>query len=379
MNPFLHSFAHPWLQLAGHACGWSALGLAMAVAQPVELPPPASLGEPAYLNGQLIYSLDEKPTPECHASTILELEDGLMAAWFGGTYERHPDVGIWVSLNVDGSWSKPVEVANGFQHDSLRYPCWNPVLVQPEGGPILLFYKVGPNPRAWWGMLTLSEDRGRSWSRPTKLGEDGAIGHLLGPVKNKAIQLPDGSLLCPSSTEVETEDGLFWRVHFERTSDLGKTWEVIGPINEGTEFDAIQPSILRYPDGRLQVLCRSRQGVVAQSWSTDGGKSWSRMRATDLPNPNAGTDALTLDDGRQLLVYNHTLRQGDFPRSRNMLNVAISEDGNAWTPVMTLERSEGEFSYPAVIQTRDGLVHITYTYQRKAVKHVVLDPDELRP
>jgi len=348
------------------------------IAQEMEIPPLVQSTEPhpAYLQAGLIYPLDNKPTPECHASTLVEVSDGLVAAWFGGTYERHPDVGIWVSVNTEGSWSKPVEVANGYQNDSLRYPTWNPVLFYPEGGPLMLFYKVGPNPREWWGMLTTSADEGRTWSYPVKLGEHEKIGHLLGPVKNKPIQLEDGSILCPSSTEIEDADGTRWRVHFERTQDLGKTWEVYGPINDGIEFDAIQPSILTYPNGSMQVLCRTRQQVVGQSWSKDGGKTWSEMRATGLPNPNAGTDALTLKDGRQLLVYNHTTRQGDFPKSRNMLNVALSENGEDSTPVMTLERQEGEYSYPAVIQTSDGKVHITYTYRRRGVKHVVVDPQE---
>ncbi len=101
------------------------------------------------------------------------------------------------------------------------------------------------------------------------------------------------------------------------------------------------------------------------------------MTATGLPNPNAGADAVTLSDGRQLLVYNHTHQNGDFPRSREMLNVAVSKNGAEWKTVMTLERQEGEYSYPSVIQTSDGLVHITYTFRRESVKHVVLDPAKL--
>lgn len=349
---------------------------AMLQAQKLDspLPPAATTGTPGYLQGELIYPLDAKPTPECHASTLVVLEDGIAAAWFGGTYERHPDVGIWLSFNLDGTWSKPVEVANGYQNDSLVYPTWNPVLFQPEGGPLMLFYKVGPSPREWWGMLITSTDGGRTWSDPKKLGQDPAVGHLLGPVKNKPIQLADGAILCPSSTEERRGSSDYWRVHFELTRDMGNTWEVYGPINDGEAFDAIQPSILTYENGRLQILCRSRQGVVTQSWSKDQGKTWTPMRETSLPNPNAGTDALTLQDGRQLLVYNHTQREGDFPRGRNMLNVALSEDGESWRPVLTLERAPGEYSYPAVVQAPDGKVHLTYTYQRRSVKYVVLDP-----
>lgn len=226
-------------------------------------------------------------------------------------------------------------------------------------------------------MLMTSEDEGKTWSAPGKLGE-GPLGHLIGPVKNKPIQLADGSLLCPSSTEADIDGETFWKVHFEKTADLGKSWEVIGPINDGEAFDAIQPSILTYPDGRMQVLCRTRRQVIAQSWSEDGGQTWSAMSATELPNPNSGTDAVTLADGRQLLVYNHSVRKGAFPAGRETLNVALSGDGRNWRPVMTLERQEGEYSYPAVIQSADGMVHITYTYRRRSIKYVLLDPGKLK-
>jgi len=358
----------------------------------IENPPPLiGPGTDGYLSGELIYPLEGRPTPECHASTIVETPAGMVAAWFGGTHEKHDDVGIWVSRLRDGTWSKPVEVVNGVQTKDLRYPCWNPVLFQPktgnagtgEDGPLMLFYKVGLNPREWWGMLTLSNDGGETWSHPSKLGENTAVGHLLGPVKNKPIQLVDGAILCPSSTETEdAEGGDIWAVHFEITRDLGKTWEVIGPINDGIEFDAIQPSILTTPNGDLLILCRTRQNVVGQSWSRDGGRTWGVLTGTDIPNPNAGTDAVTLTDGRQVLVYNHSIREGDrkdpatYPKKRQTLNVALSPDGQTWHPIMTLEDDirGTEYSYPAVIQTTDGNVHVTYTWNRKTIKHVVLDP-----
>ncbi len=341
--------------------------------QNYRIPPLAEPGKGALLTSELIYPLDNKPTPQCHASTIVETRSGLAAAWFGGKFESSPDVGIWLSLHDGKRWLKPVEVANGGQDGGKRYACWNPVLFQPANGPLLLFYKVGPSPSRWWGMLITSADDGTTWSPPRKLGDDAKIGHLLGPVRSKPIQLKDGTILCPSSSE---HDG--WRVHFEMTRDLGKTWEVIGPINDGKEFSAIQPTALTYADGRIQVLCRSRQGVLTQSWSRDGGRTWSPMTATTLPNPNAGADAVTLHDGRQLLIYNHTTSRGAFPAGRNMINVAISADGVQWTPLLTLERSNGEFSYPAMIQSADRKVHMTYTYERRSIKHVVVDAEQLQ-
>jgi len=340
------------------------------------LPDPAVAGEGAYIKGELIYPLANRPTPECHASTLVETGSGIMAAWFGGSHEKNKDVGIWTSHLHDGSWSHPIEVANGVQNENLRYPCWNPVLFQPAEGPLMLFYKVGPSPREWWGELMLSEDQGQSWSSPRKLGES-SLGHLIGPVKNKPIQLEDGSILCPSSSERIEQGQTYWQVHFELTQDLGKSWDVIGPINDGIEFDAIQPSILSYENGDMQILCRTIQDVISESWSQDGGATWSPMKATELPNPSAGTDAVTLKDGRQLLVYNHSKRGRQAP-GRKILNVAISHDGISWTPVLTLEKQKGEYSYPAVIQSSDGLVHITYTYNRQSIKYLVLDPQKIK-
>jgi predicted neuraminidase len=313
--------------------------------------------QPGLLKSEFIY--ETAPFPSCHASPIAESKSGLVAAWFGGTGEKHPDVGIWLSRFAGDRWTAPVEVANGVESSDKRYPCWNPVLFQPKTGPLLLFYKVGPNPGSWWGMMMVSENGGESWSKPRRLPEG-----ILGPIKNKPIQLANGDLLCPSSTE-----HMGWRVHFERTRDLGQTWEMIGPVNDGKEIGAIQPSILFHKEGRLQAVARTRQGKICEIWSEDEGKTWGQMTLTSLPNPNSGIDAVTLKDGRHLVVYNHT------SRGRSPLNVAVSGDGKHWQAALVLEDDPGkEFSYPAVIQTGDGLVHTTYTWKRQRVRHAVLDP-----
>lgn len=306
---------------------------------------------------------DDPPTPSCHASTIVEARKGFLAAWFGGTDEGEPDVCIYLARLDGGKWSKPSKVIDGLQDDGRRFPCWNPVLARPKDGPVLLFAKVGPSPSKWWGVLSTSVDDGQTWSKPRKLPEG-----ILGPIKNKPIVLPDGALLCPSSAE---DKELGWRVFLERTPDLGKTWASVGPLNDGLKIAAIQPSILTHPGGTLQVLCRSRQGKIAESWSSDLGKTWTPMALTDLPNPNSGTDALTLLGGRHLLVYN------PIPKGRTPLAVALSDDGKSWKQALVLEDQPGEYSYPAAIQAADGRVHVTYTWKRERIKHVVVDPKML--
>src|ERR1043166_1545113 len=313
--------------------------------------------QPGLVKSEFIF--ETAPFPQCHASTIAETKDGLVAAWFGGTHEKNPDVGIWLSRLATGHWTAPREVANGVQTTGIRFPCWNPVLFQPKQGPLLLFYKAGPSPSRWWGMLMTSEDGGETWSVARRL-PDG----ILGPIKNKPVQLRDGTIVCPSSTE---DKG--WQVHFERTSDRGQTWQATGPVNDGRTIGAIQPAILVQPGGLLHAVGRTQQGRIFEISSRDEGRSWGPMTLTSLPNPNSGLDAVTLKDGRHLLVYNHT-RSG-----RSPLNVAISPNGREWSATLVLENEPGqEFSYPAVIQSGDGLVHITYTWKRRRIKHATLDP-----
>jgi hypothetical protein len=233
----------------------------------------------------------------------------------------------------------------------------------------MLFYKVGPDPVGWWGLVRMSQDGGQTWRDARRL-PDG----ILGPIKNKPVQLANGDILCPASSESPGADPA-WRVHFERTSDSGLSWTKVSPAprTAGREFNAIQPSILFHSQNRLQAIGRTRSKQVFETWSDDWGRTWTPLALTALPNPNSGTDAVTLRDGRHLIVYNHT------SKGRSPLNVAVSQDGKAWQAALVLESDPGEYSYPAMIQTKDGLVHITYTWKRQKVRHVVIDPARLSP
>jgi len=319
----------------------------------------------AIVTTEFIY--EHAPFPSAHASTIIEVQDGLLAAWFGGTRERAPDVGIWMARRVNGAWTAPVEVATGVQPDGTRLPCWNPVLFDAGDGGVTLFYKVGPSPSEWWGMAMTSRDGGKSWTDQRRLPNG-----VLGPIKNKPVRLADGTVVSGSSTE-STGSPSVWRVHFERSEDKGRTWSIVKPAaaTTGSEPDAIQPAILVHRDGRLQAVGRSRSQRIFETWSNDRGKTWTPLAFLSLPNPNSGLDAVTLRDGRHVIVYNHTTQ------GRTPLNLTVSRDGATWSAPVVLESEPGEYSYPAVIQTSDGMVHVTYTWKRERIKHVVIDPARL--
>jgi len=341
----------------------AAVIAAGAVARAVGVPDDAAIA-----TSEFVY--ETAPFASAHASTIVETRDGLVAAWFGGTREGANDVGIWVSRRAGKTWTPPVEAATGVQFDGTRYPCWNPVLFDaPAGGTLSLFYKVGPSPQRWWGMVRTSRDNGRTWSDATRLADG-----ILGPIKNKPIRLSDGTIISPSSTE-SPESPSRWRVHFERSTDAGRTWTAVAPQTSasGPDINAIQPSILVHADGRLQAIGRTRSQRIFETWSTDRGQTWTPITLTALPNPNAGIDAVTLRDGRHAVVYNHTAS------GRTPLNVAVSRDGTKWDAALVLERDPGEYSYPAVIQSADGIVHVTYTWKRQRIRHVAFDPAKLAP
>lgn len=315
--------------------------------------------DPRVTLSEFVYS--SAPFPSAHASTIEETGGVLVAAWFGGTSEGAPDVGIWLSRKVEGKWTPPVEVANGMQPDGKQLPCWNPVLFKPKTGALTLYYKVGASPHEWWGEVRMSGDAGHTWSNAKKLPAG-----FLGPIKNKPVQLASGAIVSPSSTE-SGDTPPKWRVHFELSTDRGATWKSTAPP-DAADVNAIQPTIFVLPDGKLQALVRTQSAKVFETLSADGGTSWSPLAPTELPNPNSGIDGIVLRDGRQLLVFNRS------ETDRTPLNVAVSTDGKTWQDLLVLEKDPGEYSYPAVIQTRDGLVHITYTWKRRRIKHVIIDP-----
>lgn len=322
------------------------------------------------LKFEALVMADKRPRPSHHASTIVELSPGsFMASWFGGTFEGKPDVGIWVSRwSVgEGAWSEAKEVVAPH-----GVPTWNPVLFKrPSNGELLLFYKIGKHPSNWKGYLKRSSDDGQTWGEQEYLGKG-----IVGPAKNKPVELADGTLLAGTSDEGGS-DGKYWTTWVEESKDGGRTWTRIGPIE--MEGKIIQPALFFDSEGKLRMVIRSRKRYMALAKGDESGHGWGEASLTDIPCPNSGLDAVNLKDGRILLVYNHSFKRG--LAGRSILAVALSaDDGVTWKRALTLEDTGGkvvEFSYPAVIQASNGDVLISYTWGRQNIKTVLLDPSKL--
>ena len=313
------------------------------------------------------YIADEPVTNNSHAATLVEIiPNQLMAAWFGGKYEGAKDVGIYFSVYKDKKWSVPQNLIRPAIVKGDTLPCWNPVLFKSKSENLYLFYKVGKNPREWFGAMITSKDNGATWSTPKYLPEG-----MLGPIKNKPVEVVPGVILCGSSTEsTETNQ---WRVHVETYTEATDSWEKTA-VADQKQFDVIQPTFLVHSNAIIQMLSRSKHNKIITSWSRDNGRNWAETDSLNVVNSNSGIDALTLSK-KSFLLVNNPLPQGkDWFNGRNILDVEYSANGISWKKLFDLEnQKEGEFSYPAIIRTSDGKIHVLYTYNRKYIKHVAFD------
>ena len=307
------------------------------------------------------FIFETAPFPSCHASTIVEIGPGeFLAAWFGGTAEGKPDVAIWSARLKQGKWSAPVELAR-----EPQIATYNPVLFHSADRTLWFYYRFGPHPTTWTSARRMSKDGGQTWSETEYLPAG-----LLGPIRNKPLLLGDGSLI--SGTSVESYQA--WTSWIERSTDNGQSWTRHGPlIYPGVNKGSIQPAVVPLGPNRLRAFVRTTQaiGKVAYADSTDGGRTWTALKASGLPNPNSGIDAVGLKDGRIVMAYNHS------GAKRSPLNLAVSRDGETWKMFKVLESEPGEYSYPAIIQASGGNLHVTYTWRRQRISHVEIPLSEI--
>lgn len=310
-----------------------------------------------------------QPFTECHASTILHLQNGkFLAAWFGGKKEGTDDVGIWLTRGEPGNWSKPIEIAK-LRNDAH----WNPVLFQSPQGKVFLFFKVGKKIPSWETWVKTSDDNGETWTEAKELvaGDKGGRG----PVRNKPIVLSNGAWIAGASHEEGN-----WDAFADISTDSGKTWRAAAYIKlDRTKMKGkgvIQPTLWESSPGKVHMLLRSSEGAIYRADSDDYGKTWSEGYKTNLPNPNSGIDLTKLPDGTLVLAYNpDTSNWG----SRSPLSLTISTDnGKTWPKILDIDSGskDDEFSYPGVISYGDT-VAVCYTWNRKKIAYWIGTKDDL--
>lgn len=314
----------------------------------------------------------------------------------GGAREAAPAVPMGDGKNYPW-WMAPAKNSGKpLVDETWRKPCYNPVLFQIPGGDLVLYYKIGYGVGDWTGWQVRSKNGGKTWGKPEALAKG-----FLGPIKNKPVYI-NGRIIAPSSTE-----GNGWKFHFEISDDKGKTWKYVGPVDAeyslptalrkagikketGDDLEAgevltekgaqpilcIQPSILLLKDGRLMAIGRTRNAKLAVTYSSDCGDTWSKVVLSDLPNNNSGTDAVTLADGRQVVVFNDFATLPGTPKGvRTPVSIAVSEDdGKTWKNAVVLEDSPiSQYSYPSIIQGKDGKLHCVYTWRRKRIAYKAIE------
>jgi len=286
--------------------------------------------------------------PFNHAPTLVELPGrDLLAAWYGGSYEGARDVVVLSSRfeRISNAWKEPSVLV-----DTPDRSDGNPVLFVDRYENVWLFYVTMEG--NWWDSCVIkyvkSEDGGFTWSSPTILRSE--WGWM---TRNKPLTLRNGYILLP----IYDEDR--WRSMVMISEDDGETWTRYGDIK--TDQGVIQPTVVQLRDGSLLMYMRTggKGGYIWKSASTDNGRTWTAACKTQLRNPNSSIEMVKTSDRNIVLAFN------DSSAGRSPLNVALStNDGCTWPFKKSLEIGQGEFSYPSVIQSRDGNIHVVYTHRR---------------
>jgi len=304
--------------------------------------------------------------PVHHCSTLTEAPNGdLVCVWYGGSYESSDDQVLFVSRRKKGerAWSTPEVLVTG----TLMHPPGNAVVFRIDSERMGLIWGRMDASRpirrgGGWSqcqlMIRFSNDNGHTWTDDREM--PGLFGCL---PRNAPITLHDGAFAVPLSGKTAGRSGGFLLV----TRDAGRTWQPSGVMPGGS-----QPTVIQRDDGSLLAFLRSFPNIL-RSESTDLGATWTIPEPTDFRCPGSGIAMCRLDNGHLVLVYNNSPTH-----DRTPLNIVRSTDeGATWDDLRILEPNWGEYSYPCVIQTSDGTIHVTYTFRRYAIKHVQLNEDWL--
>jgi predicted neuraminidase len=301
----------------------------------------------------------------CHCAAIAENDQGeLLCVWYEGPYETSPDTVLKISRKPsrDSSWSA-AEILFKFS----GVPLGNPVLFSLGDGVLYIIYSIlfGESWKESVLYISESRDQGLIWSQPALLfPKRGLMG------KTKPIVLTTGEaagrVLIPLYNQID-----FYPVVL--TAERRDWWASSGLVAETmARGKAIQPALAELPDGKILMLARTNQGRIWKSVSRNAGLSWSICKPTMLPNPNSAIDLLQTADSRLLLAFNNSAT------NRYSLSIALSENhGESWIALRDVCRGDGEYSYPFMIESGSGGIHLVYTENRYRIKHLEFSTDWL--
>ena len=338
---------------------------------------PSGRAEQGFVFGEL------RPFAQCHAATLVERRDGgTLVAFFAGPYEGHDEVAIWIAERPAGApiaASPPRFGPPRIAAKVAPVAHWNPVLYSlgddgsspdaPE--TIALQWKVGRSIRRWTTWLARSHDGGSRFEDPAPLVAGDRSGGR-GAVRSKPIRLASGNWLAGASRETRSR----WEAFVDRSPDGIGGWVASAPIEiDRARFRGkglIQPALWESAPGRVHALLRSTDGRIHRSDSDDDGRSWSAARPIDVPNNNSALDVARLADGTLALACNPV--PGNWA-PRTPLSLLFSrDDGASWPWRLDVETGPGEFSYPALIASGDGLA-LCYTWNRRRIAYLrIPDP-----
>lgn len=354
-----------------------------------------------------------------HASNLLPCTNGdLLCAWFSGTQEGMSDISIYLSRlpHNSSTWSKPINLSGDPERSEQ-----NPVLFEAPDGTLRLFWTAQISGKQNTSIVRqrISKDAGHSWGPVQVLfDQPGTF------IRQPLLVLDNGDWLFPIYY-CRSGAGKKWTGNqdisaVKISSDEGRSWKEF-PVPES--IGLVHMNIEQLEDGSLIAFFRSRWADnIYTSYSEDAGRSWAPPVPTILPNNNSSIQATRLQSGRLAITFNRVsakdsplrrdslydeidtdetepdsnesaptpsqakTREAVWGVPRAPLTVALSEDGGGtWPYMLDLETGDGycltndsregknrEYSYPSIKQSKDGFIHISYTYFRQRIKYLRL-------
>jgi predicted neuraminidase len=331
---------------------------------PAFLPPsPAAASE---LPSEFLLEQLPAVAPISHASSLAEDAGGrLSAVWYAGSREGARDVEIWFSTRNALGWSPPrvIATAAGTAQETGAN-------VRKLGNPVL--FASGRRLHLWFVSVALggwsgssvnhksSDDGGKTWSPATKLVTSPFF-NVATLVRTPPVAMTNGELGLPVYHEFMARRGEWLRI--------GASGSILGKVRMSSPAPGLQPAVIAIDERRGLALLRSadrQNGKVMVNTTADAGSTWRQSPSLPITNIDTSVALLRLRSGRLSLAANPQ-------RGRNLLKLFVSDDnGESWHPARTIatDPDEGaQYSYPALLQTGDGRIHLTYTSQFRTIAH----------